>query len=188
MSFWWHKRDKSGKRNLWQIDVEPLIIFVILGLLAALVGPRLLHRITSHEKQSENIYEIDRQAFTGFEKCNPRDKLTPVVYDLITQRQPIRKEENTLTYNIKTEVLGLPATQITLGICDDGSQDCGWGSFIAVTIPRSFSEVRKHLKTATGIDFTEELRDKESEVTLRPVLSSGKSGNESVLSCDPGIL
>jgi hypothetical protein len=41
MSFWCHRRDKSGKKILWEIDYDPLTFIVIIGLLAALVGPSL---------------------------------------------------------------------------------------------------------------------------------------------------
>ena len=41
MSFWWYKRDKNGKNILWQIEFYPMVFMVIIGLLAALVGPRL---------------------------------------------------------------------------------------------------------------------------------------------------
>jgi hypothetical protein len=41
MSLWLYKRDKSGKKILWQIDFEPLSIMVVLGLLAALIGPSI---------------------------------------------------------------------------------------------------------------------------------------------------
>jgi hypothetical protein len=41
MSFWCYKRDKSGKKMLWQIDYDPMIFMVVIGLLAALVGPQL---------------------------------------------------------------------------------------------------------------------------------------------------
>ncbi len=41
MSFWSYKRDKSGKKILWQIDFDPMIIMIVIGLLAALIGPSL---------------------------------------------------------------------------------------------------------------------------------------------------
>jgi len=41
MSFWCHRRDKNGSKILWEIDYDPLTLVVIIGLLAALVGPRL---------------------------------------------------------------------------------------------------------------------------------------------------
>jgi hypothetical protein len=43
MSLWVYKRDKNGKRRLCQIDFEPMTIIILIGLLAALLGPRL-HR------------------------------------------------------------------------------------------------------------------------------------------------
>lgn len=42
MSFWWHKRDESDKKILWEIDFDPMILLIILGVLAAIVGPSLL--------------------------------------------------------------------------------------------------------------------------------------------------
>ena len=41
MSFWVYKKDKTGKTILWQIDIEPMILMVVIGLLAAMIGPRL---------------------------------------------------------------------------------------------------------------------------------------------------
>ena len=40
MSLWLYRRDKNGKKILWQIDFDPMIILVVIGLLAALfIGP-----------------------------------------------------------------------------------------------------------------------------------------------------
>lgn len=41
MSLWLSKKDKSGKKILWQIDFDPMIILVVIGLIAALIGPSL---------------------------------------------------------------------------------------------------------------------------------------------------
>jgi hypothetical protein len=41
MSFWIYKKDKSGKKILWQIDFDILSILTLLGLLSALLGPSL---------------------------------------------------------------------------------------------------------------------------------------------------
>lgn len=41
MSVWWHKRDKSRKKVVWQIDYDPMMFMLIIGLFAAIVGPRL---------------------------------------------------------------------------------------------------------------------------------------------------
>ncbi len=43
MSFWVYKKDKNGKTILWQIDIEPMIPMVAIGLLAAIIGPRLFN-------------------------------------------------------------------------------------------------------------------------------------------------
>jgi hypothetical protein len=42
MSLWWHKRDKSGKKLLWQIDFEPLSVMMLFALLFALIGPGIV--------------------------------------------------------------------------------------------------------------------------------------------------
>ena len=41
MSFWWTTRDKSGRRHLWQIDFDPMIIIMVVGMLVAMIFPRL---------------------------------------------------------------------------------------------------------------------------------------------------
>jgi hypothetical protein len=41
MSLWIYKKDRSGKKILWQIDTDPMAFMLIIGLLAALIGPSL---------------------------------------------------------------------------------------------------------------------------------------------------
>ncbi len=41
MSWWIYGRDKRGRPSIWQIDFDPLLIIIVLGLLVGLVGPRL---------------------------------------------------------------------------------------------------------------------------------------------------
>ncbi len=41
MSLWFERKDKTGRPHLWQIDVEPLVIVLPIGLLAAIVLPEL---------------------------------------------------------------------------------------------------------------------------------------------------
>jgi hypothetical protein len=90
---------------------------------------------------------------------------------------------------VKTEVLGLPVTAIVIGVCDtNGERACGWGSYLAIVTPIPFEDARKQLKNRTGIDYTKEKRDAEAGVTLQPVLSGSRSGNETALICDPGLL
>jgi hypothetical protein len=46
MSLWLYKRDKSGKKFLWQIDFEPLSVIMVLGFLIALIGPSIFRNPT----------------------------------------------------------------------------------------------------------------------------------------------
>jgi len=39
MSLWIYKKEKNGKKILWQIDFDPMVIMVIIAMLAALIGP-----------------------------------------------------------------------------------------------------------------------------------------------------
>lgn len=147
----------------------------------------------TENKLSINSRIISSQEFKGFEKCKISNKLSTTLDELITHGKPVKKEEYswmwpTWKYAIKSEVMGLPAKAIILGVCDDGSQACGWGSFLAVVIAKPLKEAKSHLKKRTGIDFTKEKRDKLSDTTLRPVLAEGQDSNESVLYCDPGVL
>jgi uncharacterized membrane protein YvlD (DUF360 family) len=41
MSLWVYKKDNTGKRHLWQIGFDPLIIIVVIGLVAALIWPHI---------------------------------------------------------------------------------------------------------------------------------------------------
>ena len=42
MSFWIYRKDKTGKSSLWAIDVEPLVVMIPLGLLMAILVPKLI--------------------------------------------------------------------------------------------------------------------------------------------------
>jgi hypothetical protein len=41
MSLWIYRKE-NGKRYLWQIDVEPMLFLVGIGLLLALAGPKFV--------------------------------------------------------------------------------------------------------------------------------------------------
>ena len=132
---------------------------------------------------------IGPRKFDGFEQCRVTKELEEEIKKLITSEKPKKKEETAWTYAIKGEVFGLPAHAMLVGVCDvTGQRDCGWGSFLAVVISKPLEEVMKHLKKQFGSDFTKEIRDKEHNVTLRPVLAKGNKVGESVLYCDPGDL
>jgi hypothetical protein len=42
VSFWVHKKDKTGKKHWWAIDIDIMFATMIIGLLMALAGPRLM--------------------------------------------------------------------------------------------------------------------------------------------------
>lgn len=142
----------------------------------------------SKEKETKS-YFIESREFVGFEQCKISNSLQETMKRLIKTEMPEKKEQSAWTYSIKAIVFGMPANSIMIGTCDvSGSRDCGWGNFIAVVIPRPLEEVKRKLKKQFGADFTEEKRENEYHVTLRPVLAKGKSISEIILFCDPGSL
>ncbi len=160
-----------------------LILFIV-----TFIPVLALAQNKDQNKAMDKIPLISSQEFRGFDKCKINNKLSAILDKLIIDGNAINKEENVLTYEIKGEVMGQPAKALMIGICNDGSRACNWGSFLAVVIAKPFKETKNQLKKKTGIDFTKEKRTKESEVTLRPVLAEGQNKNESVLFCDPGVL
>ena len=42
MSFWIYRKDETGKKHLWAIDVDPLVLMMMVGLLFAFIGPTLI--------------------------------------------------------------------------------------------------------------------------------------------------
>lgn len=134
-------------------------------------------------------YSVEPQKFDGFEQCRVTKQLDEEIKKLITSEKPQNKEETVWTYAIKGNVFGLPAHAMLVGVCSaTGERDCGWGSFVAVVVSKPLEEVKKHLKKQFGSDFTKEKREKEHNVTLRPVLAEAKKTGESILYCDPGDL
>lgn len=135
------------------------------------------------------LISIGPQKFDGFEQCRVTKELEEEIKKLITSEKPQKKEKTAWTYAIKADVVGLPAHAMLVGVCNaTGERDCGWGSFVAIVISKPLEEVKKHLKKQYGPDFTKEKREKEHNVTLRPVLAKGKKAGESILYCDPGDL
>lgn len=161
-----------------------LILFIL-----TLVPVLVFTQDKTQDKPVADLTSISSQEFKGFDKCNISKKLSDTTDRLITAGKPVKKEKDAWTYAIKSEVMGLPVKAIKIGVCDaSGSQACGWGSYFAVVIAKPLKEAKSHLKKIMGIDFTKEKRSEDTEVTLRPVLTSGKKSDESILFCDPGVL
>lgn len=134
-------------------------------------------------------FSIDSREFDGFERCNISNTLSETMNRLMNSGSPEKKEDSAWTYHIKSEVLGLPAHEMQIGVCDiSGERSCGWGSYIAVVVSSPLEMAKKYLLEKFGTDFTKVSREKEFNITLRPVLVKGKNSGESVLFCDPGYL
>lgn len=137
---------------------------------------------------AENINPLE---FNGFEKCSYSTKLSKHLDRFNTSVRPTTEAEGSSIFTVKSEFLGLPVTAIEMGICEDGSRDCGWSSFLGLIVPMPVDEVKARLKQKTSIDFTKERRatERNGAYTLHPILTkNGERKNESILFCDPGNL
>lgn len=138
---------------------------------------------------SADPVSINPKAFEGFEKCSSSKELIEIIDNLFSNEEPIVKEEWAWVYAVKSEFMGLPVEAIELGVCDSsGERGCGWSMYTALVIIKPLAETKKYLEDKTGIDFTQEERDMEAEVTLRPILAAGGTEEKSILFCDSGSL
>lgn len=123
-------------------------------------------------------------AANPFERC-PME-LPAIVERSLRRDKPLKKEESIWTYATSFKMLELTVKAIKVGVCDaSGSHACGWASYTAVVIAMPLNNVKSYLKRQTRIDYTKEMRSDETDVTLRPVLTSENNG-DSVIYCDPG--
>ena len=141
------------------------------------------------ENKEMNTEKIDGRIFNGFEQCNINRELSQLADRLIITGKPFKKQQGAWTYPINSQIIGLPVKAIGIGVCDEkGSRACGWGSFLAVVINQPLKQTKYDLKKETGIDFTKENRDQETDETIYPILVSGDNDDECILYCDPGGL
>ncbi|MBU2591016.1 MAG: hypothetical protein KKC21_03225 [Nitrospinae bacterium] len=132
---------------------------------------------------------INPKAFDGFEKCDTYNELIEIADSLFANETPMVKEEWAWVYAVKSEFMGLPVDALELGVCDStGERGCGWAMYTALVITKPLAETKKYLEDKTGIDFTLEERDMDTEVTLRPILAAGGTADKSVIFCDSGSL
>ncbi len=160
--------------------IDRLLVFAIILLPAfAFCEP------PSKAKQPVVVRSED---FKGFEKCEGNEKLESLIEGMFNN--PSTKLDGVWVYQVQGEYCGLPVKEIAVGVCDEtGETGCGWASYLALIISRPLEEVKEILIKTTGVDFTIEKRDEDTQRTLRPILKE-RSGNrkESVLVCDPGNL
>ncbi len=147
-----------------------------------------LHAYANPADIQPNELTIDKNAFAGFEKCHFSKELSKIIENAHATIQPLKKERGVFTYAVKSEIFGIPVSKMQIGVCDNNSRDCGWAAYVCLNLDSPLAATRKRLKELTGNDFTKQLRDKEVELTLRPVLSKATTRNSSLLFCDPGIL
>jgi hypothetical protein len=154
-------------------------LILTAALLAGLTGP------TGAATDSA----LAEQLFSGFATCTP-DAAGRAAREALLQRgTPAEKTGQYWRYTVDFTVLGLPAKALDLGVCDiTGEQGCGWATYYAAWLALPLAQARERLLRATGIDFTQERRDAESESTLQPTLFKGNHSGESVLFCDSGAL
>lgn len=154
---------------------------MVLVLLSTILGNVEAQIVTQPAK-------IDKKIFAGFEKCRPSTVLVKTINGLFKNAKPAKKERGLFTYSVNSEIFGIPVSEMSIGVCDDGSRDCGWGAFTRLTLDLPLTTAKKKLYELTKKDFTQALRDQESEATLRPILVEHSSQNRSALACDPGSL
>ncbi len=177
-------------RNGLSWKLSNIIIPTLAGLPVRDTGKQ--ERKAIQEQQPGNgqtVSLISGRAFQGFEHCQMSPELSGMAARFIATGKPGMKKDDAWTYAVKSEVLDMPVKAVMIGVCDNtGARDCGWGSYFAVVIERPFHETKSYLEKKTGIDFTTEKRDPETQITLRPVLRAGNENHDSILFCDPGNL
>jgi hypothetical protein len=160
--------------------LRSLALLLTAALLAGLTGPA----------GAATDAALAERLFRGFATCTINDGTRAARAALMQRLTPAVKKEEFWRYTVDFTVLGgLPATGLELGVCDgEGHQACGWAAYHAVVIPLSLAEVRTYLRQMTGIDYTQERRDEETNITLQPILIDYHHPGESIAFCDPGVL
>jgi len=160
-----------------------ILIFILFGF----------NNGCSIEDENKTIF-LDEKILKGFEKCEYSEEFKELSLKALKEKTPIEidQKRSTIKYKAKGKFFGLPIESIEKGVCyfplDEDSFSCGFAYNTALIIPKPFNEVKDFLKKSTGMDFTKELRDKETEALLRPLLIPYEGGKKSILYCDAGNL
>jgi len=132
---------------------------------------------------------VDEQITKDFLQCGESKEMRALVDALMASGKAREKTDSYFSFPIKGSVLGLPFSEISIGVCDkSGERGCGWAAFRSFTIDMPLAKAKAKLKSRYGVDFTVAKRDDEVKATERPILTKTKSGNATVLYCDSGSL
>jgi hypothetical protein len=140
------------------------------------------------EAKDSEVPRLDESLFRGFEKCGVTDELYKALDALFRKGAYTKTESGLVKFTVRATAMGLPVEAIERGICDDGSFQCGFSTFLCMTIPMPFDRAKQLLEEKYRVDFTKEERDPFAERTLRPVLMDDTERHGSILYCDSGTL
>jgi hypothetical protein len=132
---------------------------------------------------------VDERVTRDFIHCGESKEMGALVEALMASDKAREKTDAYFAFPIKGTVLGLPFSEIWIGVCNkSGELSCGWAIFRSFTIDMPLAKAKAKLKAKFGVDFTVEKRDDDAGVTERPILAKTKSGEATVLYCDSGAL
>lgn len=132
---------------------------------------------------------VDERATRDFLQCGESQEMRALVEALMASGNAREKTDSHFSFAIKGSVLGLPFSELWIGVCDrSGERGCGWGVYRSFTIDMPLAAARAKLKSRYGVDFTVAKRDDEADATERPLLTKTRPGNATVLFCDAGSL
>ncbi len=132
---------------------------------------------------------VEERVTRDFLHCGESKEMRGLVEALMASGKARVKADSYFAFPIKGTVLGLPFSEIWIGVCNKtGERGCGWAIYQSFTIDMPFAQAKAKLKARYGVDFTVAKRDNEADATDRPILTKGPSGDASALYCDPGGL
>jgi hypothetical protein len=132
---------------------------------------------------------VDERVTRDFLECGESREMRALVEALMASDKAGEKTDSYFSFPIKGTVLGLPFSEMWIGVCNKtGERGCGWAAFRSFSIDMPLAKAKMRLKSRYGVDFTVAKRDSEADATERPILTTTKSGNATVLYCDSGSL
>lgn len=132
---------------------------------------------------------VDERVTQEFLQCGESREMRALVDELMASGKAKEETDSYFSFAIKGSVLGLPFSEIWIGVCDkSGERGCGWGVYRSFTIDMPLAKAKAKLKSRYRVDFTVEKRDNEADATERPILTKTKPGNATVFFCDAGSL